>query len=290
MKRRFASWLSTMRETLYGFADYADFDKAQKNTLEMRHSIACMSSLIGEDDIEKKFLALARDHQEIKLCVPYILAKREKSGKSTVIPVLDKDRVVKYYTFSPQSGLSDEDCAYFLRETGIFDLLRNRKISNLSDYIFGVEVGLDTHARKNRTGKLMENAVEKELQRCNVPYSAQVSKTHSAIIESLDKKTKDKIFSVSKKYDFVVSVADELYFIETNFYSRGGSKPSTISRLYNKVSSVFESLKNVHFVWVTDGPGWNDEKGDLEKAYKTMPHLYNLTDIENGAFSQLFEK
>lgn len=290
MKRRFSSWLSTMRETLYGFADYVDFDKAQKNTLEMRHSIACMSSLIGEDDIEKKFLALARDHQEIKLCVPYILAKREKSGKSTVIPVLDKDRVVKYYAFSPQSGLSDEDCAYFLRETGIFDLLRNRKISNLSDYIFGVEVGLDTHARKNRTGKLMENAVEKELQRCNVQYSAQVSKTHSAIIELLDKKTMDKIFSASKKYDFVVSVSDKLYFIETNFYSRGGSKPSTISRLYNKVSFAFASLKNVHFVWVTDGPGWNDEKGDLEKAYKTMPYLYNLTDIENGAFSQLFEK
>lgn len=290
MKRKFSTWLSTMRETLYGFSDYVDFDKAQKNTLEMRHSIACMSSLIGEADIEKKFLDLAREHQEIKLCVPYILAKREKSGKGAVIPVLDKDNVVKYFSFSPQSILSDEDCAYFLRETGIFDLLKNRKISNLSDYIFGVEVGLDTHARKNRTGKLMETAVEKELQRCKVSYSAQVSRSQGSIIESLDKKTKDKIFSASKKYDFVVSVAGELYFIETNFYSRGGSKPSTISRLYNKISSVFASLNNIHFVWITDGPGWNAEKGDLEKAYKHMPHLYNLSDIENGTFAQLFEK
>jgi type II restriction enzyme len=48
----------------------------------------------------------------------------------------------------------------FFRESGLRDILADRKISNLSDYVFGIETGLDTNARKNRSGTLMEGIVE----------------------------------------------------------------------------------------------------------------------------------
>ena len=290
MKQKFSSWLSTMRETLYGFSDYVDFEKAQQNTLALRHSIGFMSSLIGEQDIESRFLELAHKHPEIKLCIPYILAKREKDGNGSVISVLDADKIVKRYVFSESEMLTDEDCVYFMRETGIFNLLKSRKISNLSDYIFGVEVGLDTHARKNRTGKLMEQAVEAVLSKLPVEYKSQVTRKNMAEIVSLDKRTMDKVFSASVKYDFVVYVQNQVYCIETNFYSKGGSKPSTISRLYGKINSVFSHIENIHFIWITDGPGWNSAKSDIEKVYKKMDNLYNLSDIEGGALANVFFK
>lgn len=288
MKRKFSDWLSSMRETLYGYGDYVDFDKAQRNTLQLRLSIGFMSSLIGEKDIEARFMELAAKHPEIKLCIPHILAKREKEGKGTMISVLEADKLVKHFEFSSTSSLSDADCAYFMRKTGIFDLLENRKISNLSDYIFGVEVGLDSHARKNRTGKLMENAVETELQRLNIKYKTQVSRKNISEICDLDKRVIERIFAASSKYDFVVSIKGKLYFIETNFYSKGGSKPSTISRLYNKIDSAFSRLDDIHFVWITDGPGWHCAKNDIEKAFKRMPYLFNLADIEQGELTTLF--
>ena len=47
-----------------------------------------------------------------------------------------------------------------MRETGIFNLLENNIVSNLADYVLGVEVGLGSHGRKNRGGTLMEDLVE----------------------------------------------------------------------------------------------------------------------------------
>jgi type II restriction enzyme len=47
-----------------------------------------------------------------------------------------------------------------MRETGLFDLISHHLINNLFDYVTGVEVGMNTNARKNRTGKTMSKIVE----------------------------------------------------------------------------------------------------------------------------------
>ena len=55
---------------------------------------------------------------------------------------------------------SIEEYTMFMRKTGIFELLESHLIANLYDYVTGVEVGLDSNARKNRTGHAMEDLVE----------------------------------------------------------------------------------------------------------------------------------
>lgn len=47
-----------------------------------------------------------------------------------------------------------------MRATGLFDVMEHHAVSSLSDYVTGVEVGLDSNGRKNRGGHLMENLVE----------------------------------------------------------------------------------------------------------------------------------
>ena len=47
-----------------------------------------------------------------------------------------------------------------MRKTGLFNLLQNHIINNLVDYTTGVETRLDSNARKNPGGHLMEDLVE----------------------------------------------------------------------------------------------------------------------------------
>ena len=58
-----------------------------------------------------------------------------------------------------------EQYKVFMRETGLFELLENHLVNNLYDYVLGVESGLNSNARKNRGGHLMENLVEKQVLR-----------------------------------------------------------------------------------------------------------------------------
>ena len=48
----------------------------------------------------------------------------------------------------------------FMENTGIFDLLQNRVLGDLLDVGLGINVGLDSNARKNRGGHQMEDLVE----------------------------------------------------------------------------------------------------------------------------------
>ena len=57
--------------------------------------------------------------------------------------------------------------------------LKNKDIKNLVDYVFGVEAGLDTHARKNRSGDVMEDIVESIFKDNCVSYKKEVYSTSS---------------------------------------------------------------------------------------------------------------
>ncbi|WP_342276207.1 DpnII family type II restriction endonuclease [Spiroplasma endosymbiont of Nebria brevicollis] len=46
-------------------------------------------------------------------------------------------------------------------------LLFSNKSNNLVDYVTGITVGLDSHARKNRTGFIMEKIVENFIKKTN---------------------------------------------------------------------------------------------------------------------------
>lgn len=68
----------------------------------------------------------------------------------------------------------DSICTYIER-TGLGEVLRSKKISNLVDYVFGIEVGLDTNARKNRSGKLMAEAVAKVFTDAGIEFEEEVN-------------------------------------------------------------------------------------------------------------------
>ena len=149
--------------------------------------------------------------------------------------------------------------------------MQNKQIKNLVDYVFGVETGLDTNARKNRSGHLMENQVATLFQKAGIPYRQEVYSTEYPELAVLGE---DK-----KRFDFVIETNTNKYFIEVNFYSGGGSKLNEVARAYSELSPKINALEGFNFVWITDGVGWNSARNKLEEAFYTIPDIFNLTTI-----------
>ena len=72
------------------------------------------------------------------------------------------------------SKLSDEDVdgyLQFMKKSGLFVIFNSTK--NLFDYVLGVEVGMDTNARKNRSGEAMEQLIKPVIEAASKEIGAE---------------------------------------------------------------------------------------------------------------------
>ena len=91
-----------------------------------------------------------------------------------------------------------------------------------------------------------------------------------------------------KRWDFAVKTADCIFVMETNFYTGGGSKLNETARSYKMIAKEAGTIAGFKFVWVTDGSGWLSAKRNLKETFLSLPTLYNISDLENGIFNELF--
>ena len=164
MKRNFEDWFGNFKDSISTFRYYVDFDKIYELAEEHKVEINILNSLIGSKLIEKDFINLVLKYPDTLEVVPLLLAIRSneiyiKEGKYERLFRFDK------MTYAMEEYIE------FMRETGLFNLLQNHIINNLYDYILGVEVGLDSHARKSRGGDLMENLVEGYIEKAGYKKS-----------------------------------------------------------------------------------------------------------------------
>lgn len=165
MKNRiFEEWLATFRDSINTYEYYTDFAKVYENAERLKIEINILNSLIGSKHIEDDFEKILIHYPECLKAVPILLAVRKME-----IFCRDNDDSEMIYRFDEKIQ-SVAEYKYFMRKTGLFDLLQNHLISNLYDYATGVETGLDSNGRKNRGGKQMERLVKKFLDTAGVEY------------------------------------------------------------------------------------------------------------------------
>ena len=179
----------------------------------------------------------------------------------------------------------------FMRESGLFDLLQNHIINNLYDYVLGIEVGLDSNGRKNRGGHLMENLVESYIIKAG--YEKNVNYFKETYLKDIEKKWNLDLSEMSghntstKRFDFVIKTDKQVYVIETNFYSSGGSKLNETARSYKMLAQESKKVDGVTFIWFTDGTGWVSARKNLEETFNELETMYNIDDLENGILEKL---
>ena len=178
-----------------------------------------------------------------------------------------------------------------MRKTKLFDLLENHIVSNLVDYATGVETGLDSNGRKNRGGHLMENLVESYIQKAGFIKNKNYFK--EMYIHEIEQKWGINLSAISnqgkmeKRFDFVIKTDKQIYVVETNFYSSGGSKLNETARSYKTLAQEFATINGVTFIWFTDGCGWNSARHNLEETFDVLDTVYNIQDLENGVIKHL---
>ena len=295
MKRNFAEWLSEFEDSIASWRYYTDFEKVYKNVNSIRNELNLLTGLIGNKNIEIEFENLVNEYPNVLKAIPILIAKREKV-------IIIKDAMQDYYYNFNKMNYSIKDYIMFMRKTGIFDLLENHLISNLYDYVTGVEVGMDTNARKNRTGDAMEDLVESYIVKAGFVkehnYFKEVTSTKlkekwnidlKEILKNIDMATQNKkVKMAEKRFDFVIQNNNILYLIETNFYSSQGSKLNETARSYKMLNEELKKIKGIKFVWLTDGKGWNSAKGNLEETFNEMEDIYNIKEMKENIMSEIF--
>lgn len=283
-KRNFADWLSKFRSSIANYGYYIDFDKVYRNVNDIKVELNILNSLIGSRNIEDDFKNIVAKYPETLKCIPILLAVR-----ATEIYAIDGDGEFTY-DFKI-ANCTTEQYVVFMRKTGLFDLLQNHIISNLVDYVTGVETGLDSNGRKNRGGHLMEDLVESYI----VKAGFEKDKTYfkEMYIHEITEKWSIDLSAISnqgkaeKRFDFVIKTDNQIYVIETNFYTGQGSKLNETARSYKQLAQEIDTIDGVTFVWFTDGNGWNTAKNNLEETFDVMEHIYSIDDLEKGIVSEL---
>ena len=278
--KSFEVWLNEFRDSISSYDYYVDFEKVYRNLDKIKIELNILNSLIGEKNIEERFLTLLDKYPEVLKCIPLLLAVRQQE-----IFAMDAKGAFKY-NFKTRN-ISPEQYSYFMKETGLYDLLSNHIINNLVDYVCGVEVGLDSNGRKNRGGHLMEDVVEEFIKKTGKEYYKEMYVTDIEKKWGVDLSSVSSEGKATKRFDFVVKTKNQIYVFETNFYASGGSKLNETSRSYKMLSQQIKETNGVTFIWVTDGLGWKSARRNLEQTFDAMDTIFNIKELENGVLSQI---
>lgn len=278
--KSFDVWLSEFKDSISSYGYYIDFEKVYRNLDNLKIELNILNSLIGEKNIEEKFLSLLDKYPEVLKCIPILLAVRQQE-----IFAMDPKGAFKY-NFKAKN-VSPEQYSYFMKETGLYDLLSNHIINNLVDYVCGVEVGLDSNGRKNRGGHLMEDVVEEFIKKTGKEYYKEMYVTSIEKNWGVDLSSVSSEGKATKRFDFVVKTENQIYVFETNFYTGGGSKLNETARSYKMLSQQIRETEGVTFIWVTDGVGWKSARRNLEQTFDVMDTIFNIKELEDGVLEQI---
>jgi len=281
--------ISNLKPSNILWSYFVNWEKVLRNAKQIELGLNILNYLIGKDDFDNEFRFLLKENPSLAKILPALVVRDGTNKKKFKILVDYKDKKLVYedYDFTKEK-LSHEDIEKYLsfvKETGLRDLLVNRKIKNLIDYMIGVEAGLDSNGRKNRGGHAMEDIVEAFIldlcKKKNYRYlkeaDANKIRHEFGYIVPVDKS--------SRRYDFAIDNKKELFLIEANFYGGGGSKLKSTAGEYRNLFDILGS--KYKFIWVTDGYGWKTTARPLRETFNHNEYLFNLSMLERGILEYL---
>lgn len=275
--------IDNLKETIKTWDYFVNWNKVIRNYQDVETSLNLLNTLIGKENIEVAAKNLLKEYPKVVDVIPSLLAYRERKVKllSNI-----KNFETTEYDFSKPIDL--DKAVIFLKESGFLKLVSDRKIKSIPDYFIGVEVGLDSNGRKNRSGTSMEDIAEFFIQdicrRNGFEYIAQ------ATADKIKKKwNKDiTVTKSSKRIDFAVNTPNKLYLIETNFYGGGGSKLKSTAGEYAEIYHQWTNDGH-QFIWITDGSGWKSTQRPLRDTFDNTDYIINLDMIQKGVLEELLK-
>lgn len=261
-------FFKTLLPTNRTYDYYVNWEKVKSNVITYLTEISLLNSLtkIDKSKREEKLAEIISKYPEVIPVIPLIIAIREKN-----VIVLDIGDQLFYKKFRFNKQLKNGeilDIVEFCKKSGILDLFG--EINDLYAYLLGMEVGLDSNARKNRSGKIFEQLVGLLLKDKLRNHPGFVLKEEDSSLE----------IKRNKRADFVIYHNNyPKIAIECNFYASTGSKPIEVANAYIDLDHKCKD-ENLMLIWVTDGPAWPKMKTTVEKTFSEIDFPMNYTILD----------
>jgi type II restriction enzyme len=171
----------TLINTNRGYNFFVDWDKVKRHVEEYKIEFNILNTLIGSENFDTDLKNILTEYPQVLPAIPILLAIRDQKFE-VVKDFIDDNSDTITYDFRKRKLSSEEIDAIieFFYKTGLKRFFLEMSSKCIQDYATGVEVGMDTNARKNRSGSAMEMVLK-------------------PIIENIIAKQKSFIYSVISK-------------------------------------------------------------------------------------------
>lgn len=265
-----SEFLDSAKLSIFELKDFVDFEKVVKNIDNIENVkiyLNTLNALLTASDIDKVVREIWDLNPNTFSVLNILIAVRD--GKNKFVSQQNgTDILMSEYFKSP------DEIIKFLSDTGLLSFLQHQKVNNLIDYVFGIEVGLDSNARKNRSGNLMQNFVADILTSNKIDFQTQVS------VRKLSEELKKSFGKKRKVFDFVINGCDRTWLVEVNFYGDKGSKVNETTSSYINLQGLITKVQGYDFIWISDGLAWFKDQSSLQNALSNINHFYNLSTFE----------
>lgn len=284
MNKEFANLVGSFKNSIKTWDYFINWDKVSANTSALEISLNKLNYLLGKDNLKEEFVKLYKTNPDIITALPVLLAVRDNN-----LEIYNQDtKESEFFDFTNNDNDADKYFK-FLKESGLVRLFQKDGVKNLVDYVMGVEVGLDSHGRKNRGGMIMEEIVEPYIKnftkKRGYEYLAQARATNIKDQWGLE----IKVDKSERIFDFAIynPQTRSIKLLETNFFNGGGTKIKTVC---GEFRGLYDELKKqgIEFIWITDGFGWQSTKRPLEETFNNnQGKIFNLNMLEEGILDKL---
>jgi type II restriction enzyme len=275
----------TLIETNHTYDFFVNWSKVAQNRDAFKYEVALLKSLRNSTKPADDLRGLLTRYPEVIKVIPILLACRD--GIIKLLNSIEPDIRYKTFDFSKASytGKEIDDVVEFTERTGLLAMLC--QMESATDYLLGVEVGLDTNARKNRSGLFLEKMVREVI--------TDLVARHSDVkwMEQKSFKHVESEFGISpppslrdRKFDHVVISKGRATNIEVNFYGGTGSKPGEIVSSYTNRGEVLSSA-GWKFIWLTDGEGWKAMQNPLRVGVEYIDYVINAYLLRKGLLEKI---
>jgi type II restriction enzyme len=282
----FNYFINTLKPSIATYDYFVAWDKIEHNLSSINVSLHILNSIIGKPNISKEFKNILVQYPQVITTFPLLIACRRSS---IFVSDVGKEKVFLFSKSKKYTEREINDIVIFAEKCGLLNIFEDRKITNLLDYVFGVEVGLDTNARKNRTGTSMENLVKKYV--CDICNKFGYSFLSQAKAVKIMQEYGIKIphDKTDRHFDFLINGKNHSFIIETNFYSGGGSKLKSVAGEFITLSRLVKLNPALSFIWVTDGIGWKTTKNSLRETFDAIDYIFNIKMLEEKLLEILLQ-
>ena len=288
--KKYQYFISTLSPSNKDYNYFVNWNKVKNPKEEREIKLNTLNYLIGKENIYEKAIELFEKQPDLLEVVPILLACRDK--EFTILEI--KEQKYKNLNFENIDRTRIKDYVDFMKKTGLLTFIQKEIKMSLVDYVSGIEVGLDSNGRKNRSGTTMEKIVENNIKKfCldeDLEYNSQCTADYIKEKWNIDVPT-DKS---KRKFDFAVysKSKDKIVIVETNYYGSGGSKLKSVVGEFTSLNNLINTSKDkdkIVFTWITDGQGWLKETKPLLAAFGHVSNIINLSMLSKDNFLSLYE-